>query len=80
MGLARRVRTSSDDQNVWMRAINASLGFVPVETEVLFHKDRAPAGPRTSGARETGHLALHITGDAAADDLLANNPLARLDS
>lgn len=38
MGAAKRVRTSSDDQNVWMHAINASLGFVPVEKEVLFQK------------------------------------------
>lgn len=34
----RRVRTSSDDANQWMRAINAALGFVPVESEVLLHK------------------------------------------
>lgn len=27
-----RVRTSSDDENVCMRAINARLGFAPVET------------------------------------------------
>lgn len=30
-----RVRTSGDDENVWMRAINAELGFVPVEAEVI---------------------------------------------
>ncbi|MFZ5848173.1 MAG: GNAT family N-acetyltransferase [Actinomycetota bacterium] len=34
----RRVRTSSNDTNRWMRAINAELGFRPVETEVLLHK------------------------------------------
>lgn len=37
---ATRVRTSSDDQNVWMRAINEQLGFVPVESEVVLHKQR----------------------------------------
>lgn len=37
-GAANRVRTSSDDQNVWMRAINAELGFVPVEFEVVLQK------------------------------------------
>ncbi len=35
-----RVRTSSDDQNVWMRAINDELGFVPVESEILLQKRR----------------------------------------
>ena len=35
-----RVRTSSDDENVWMRRINADLGFVPVESEVLVHRRR----------------------------------------
>ena len=39
-GRATRVRTSSDDQNVWMRAINEELGFVPVEREVLLKKQR----------------------------------------
>lgn len=39
---ARRVRTSSADQNVWMRAINEELGFVPVECEVVLHKQRVP--------------------------------------
>ncbi len=38
----RRVRTSSDDANQWMRAINAALGFLPVESEVLLHKQRPP--------------------------------------
>ncbi len=33
-----RVRTSSDDDNQWMRAINDELGFVPVEFEVLLQK------------------------------------------
>ena len=37
----RQVRTSSDDRNVWMRAINSALGFVPVETEVIVQKPRA---------------------------------------
>ena len=37
-GSTTRVRTSSDDQNVWMRAINDELGFVPVESEILLHK------------------------------------------
>lgn len=36
-----RVRTSSDDQNVWMRAINEQLGFVPIESEVVLHRRRA---------------------------------------
>ncbi len=35
-----RVRTSSDNQNVWMHAINRELGFVPVESEVLLQKRR----------------------------------------
>jgi GNAT superfamily N-acetyltransferase len=39
-GGATRVRTSSDDQNVWMRAINEDLGFVPVECEILLQKQR----------------------------------------
>ncbi|WP_076263561.1 GNAT family N-acetyltransferase [Intrasporangium flavum] len=37
-----RVRTSSDDQNVWMHAINRGLGFVPVESEVLLQKRLRP--------------------------------------
>lgn len=37
-GSTTPVRTSSDDQNVWMRAINDQLGFVPVESEILLHK------------------------------------------
>lgn len=37
-GSATRVRTSSDDRNVWMRAINEELGFVPVESEILLQK------------------------------------------
>lgn len=37
---SRHVRTSSDDQNVWMRAINRELGFVPVESEVILRKTR----------------------------------------
>lgn len=39
-GGTTRVRTSSDDENVWMRAINGELGFVPVELEILLHKQR----------------------------------------
>jgi GNAT superfamily N-acetyltransferase len=39
-GRAARVRTSSDDENVWMRAINEALGFVPVEREILLQKSR----------------------------------------
>jgi GNAT superfamily N-acetyltransferase len=38
------VRTSSDDQNVWMRAINHELGFVPVESQIIMQKQR-PAPP-----------------------------------
>jgi GNAT superfamily N-acetyltransferase len=37
---AVRVRTSSDDQNVWMRAINDELGFLPVEREIVVQKQR----------------------------------------
>jgi GNAT superfamily N-acetyltransferase len=37
---AVRVRTSSDDQNVWMRAINEGLGFMPIESELLLHRQR----------------------------------------
>lgn len=39
-GRAARVRTSSDDANAWMRAINAELGFVPVESEVIVQRRR----------------------------------------
>ena len=39
-GGTARVRTSSDDQNVWMRAINEQLRFLPVESEVVLHKQR----------------------------------------
>lgn len=38
LGGTERVRTSSDDGNQWMRAVNDELGFVPVEFEVLLHK------------------------------------------
>ena len=38
-----RVRTSSDDQNQWMRRINDELGFGPVESEIVLHKQRPPA-------------------------------------
>ena len=37
---SQHVRTSSDDQNVWMRAINYELGFVPVESEAILQKQR----------------------------------------
>jgi len=37
-----RVRTSSDNQNVWMHAVNRGLGFVPVESEVLLQKRLQP--------------------------------------
>ncbi|SEF10703.1 Acetyltransferase (GNAT) family protein [Arthrobacter alpinus] len=43
LGNIQFVRTSSDDQNTWMRSINAAIGFVPVETEVLFQKIRTAA-------------------------------------
>lgn len=35
---ALRVRTSSDDTNTWMRRINADLGFVPVESEIVLQR------------------------------------------
>lgn len=37
-----KVRTSSDDTNTWMRSINAQLGFLPVEVEVILQKERGP--------------------------------------
>ena len=40
VGRGLRVRTSSDNQNVWMHAINRELGFVPVESEVVLQKRR----------------------------------------
>ena len=39
-GGTARVRTSSDDQTVWMRAINKQLGFLPIESEVVLHRRR----------------------------------------
>jgi hypothetical protein len=36
----RKVRTSSDDENLWMRSINTKLGFLPVETEIVMRKER----------------------------------------
>ena len=42
--LATRVRTSSDDANRWMRAVNEELGFRPVESEVVLHKPRPEPG------------------------------------
>lgn len=39
-GGTARVRAISDDQNVWMRAINEQLGFLPVESEVVLRKQR----------------------------------------
>ncbi|WP_308219822.1 GNAT family N-acetyltransferase [Arthrobacter jinronghuae] len=38
-GNVHRVRTSSDDRNVWMRSINSALGFTPVETEIILQKE-----------------------------------------
>ena len=38
LGIVSQVRTSSDDQNVWMRAINDEIGFMPVETEIIVQK------------------------------------------
>ena len=38
LGGVDRVRTSSDDQNRWMRSINATLGFVPIEFEAIFQR------------------------------------------
>ena len=40
LGNVKKVRTSSDDENVWMRAINSNLGFYPVETEIILQKER----------------------------------------
>lgn len=42
-GKVSKVRTSSDDRNVWMRSINTRLGFVPVETEVILQKETVSA-------------------------------------
>lgn len=44
LGRVSRVRTSSDDQNVWMRAINTEIGFTPVEIEVIVQKPRVTGG------------------------------------
>ncbi|CAN7586435.1 GNAT family N-acetyltransferase [Terrabacter sp. LjRoot27] len=52
-GRAARVRTSSDDENRWMRAVNAELGFVPVELEVIVQRDRESSTPRTPIVRDT---------------------------
>lgn len=49
-GAPFRVRTSSDDQNAWMRAINDELGFVPIESEILLHKQRQDRPPERSPA------------------------------
>lgn len=38
-----RVRTSTDDQNMWMRSINTMLGFVPVEFEAIFQRSVNPS-------------------------------------
>lgn len=37
---SRLVRTSSEDQNVWMRDINQKLGFVAVESAIIVHRPR----------------------------------------
>ncbi|MBP2376104.1 hypothetical protein JOF46_004016 [Paeniglutamicibacter psychrophenolicus] len=39
--MAGGVRTSSDDVDKWMRSINAKLGFLPAETEMIMNKERA---------------------------------------
>lgn len=40
LGNVKKIRTSSDDENTWMRAINSNLGFYPVETEIILQKAR----------------------------------------
>lgn len=42
LGGVGRVRTSTDDQNTWMRSINTMLGFVPVEFEAIFQRTVKP--------------------------------------
>ena len=49
---SRTVRTSSDDQNVWMRDINQALGFAPVESEIILQK-KLHAAPGTAAERVT---------------------------
>ena len=49
-GGTTRVRTSSDDENTWMRAINRDLGFVPVELEVVLQKTAKRPRTLRSGA------------------------------
>ncbi|MCS3492792.1 GNAT superfamily N-acetyltransferase [Arthrobacter sp. JUb119] len=44
LGTIHRVRTSSDDQNTWMHAINEKIGFVPVEHEAVYQKKCSPLG------------------------------------
>lgn len=46
LGSARSVRTSSDQDNTWMRAINTRIGFTPVESEAIFQKPAV--SPRSS--------------------------------
>ncbi|WP_309686380.1 GNAT family N-acetyltransferase [Microbacterium foliorum] len=50
-----RVRTSTDDQNTWMRSINTMLGFVPVEFEAIFQKIREPELSRCHRPRPARH-------------------------
>lgn len=40
-GAADYIKTSSDDSNIWMQAINANIGFQPVETMAIMQKQRA---------------------------------------
>lgn len=37
---AEYVKTSSDDANIWMKDINAKIGFTPVETMAIMKKQR----------------------------------------
>lgn len=39
--MAGGVRSSSGDVNVSMRSINSKLDFLPVETEMIMHEERA---------------------------------------
>ena len=48
-GTVHTVRTSSDDQNVWMRSINDQLGFIPVETEIILQKEARSVRLGTAG-------------------------------
>ena len=54
-----RVVTSSDDANIWMRAINADLGFRPIESEAIFDKLK-PAAQTKSGNRRAPGSSSHV--------------------